>query len=119
MPSNMKKMFVIKAKVEIHPQELNLPDEFPINEWHRLAYLSNLKNSKRWTRNKRLRKRFCKYPKRYLPNWVLKNYSIINGTVKNVYNPIIKTAANEIRVIEDKIILEKMKKIASNKEYFW
>lgn len=57
---------------------MKLPESFLDNEWWMLAPWSNLKHPKRWMRNKRLKKKFCKRRHCYLRDWVFYRYNTRN-----------------------------------------
>jgi len=99
------KEFKLSARVTIKRAELDprLPDIIGPKEWYKLAPWSNLKHPKRWVRNKRLQKKFCKHRRRYLPNWIFELYLTIGEQrVEHAYARATKQIMDE----EDKRILD-------------
>jgi hypothetical protein len=84
------KTFTLRAKAKLLP-----PDITPSG----LIWYSSLKKKKKWFRNRRLRKKFLKNFKRYLPSWAIFEWEM---------QPVYKDGARQIMEAEDQRILQEM-----------
>lgn len=86
----IKASFDLRGAVEI-PTGITLPE---------MARYAHVRRPKRWVRNKRLNKKFCKNYAAYLPRWALVFWQDLPYTVR---------AMNDIVHEEDRRILEMLK----------
>jgi len=90
--------FKLSSRIKIFKAELDpcLPSEFSPDEWWKLAPWSNLKRPKKWMHNRRLKKKICKYPQRYLPIWIWDRFLTIGEKqVQDAYATATKDILRE------------------------
>lgn len=92
------KNFTIKASFDLRGVA-KIPNDITLSGMARYA---QVRRPKRWLKNKRLNKKFCKNYAKYLPRWALKFWQDLPYTTK---------AMNEIMHEEDRRIIEMLKKL--------
>lgn len=99
------KKFTIHASFDLRGIK-EVPSDITLSGMARYA---KVRRPKRWLRNKRLNKKFCKNYAKYLPRWALEHWQAL----PYIY---ITKAMNEIYREEDRRIIEILKKAAYNTE---
>jgi hypothetical protein len=90
------KKFTIHASFDLRGV-MEIPSNITLSGMARYA---KVRRPKRWVRNRRLNKKFCKNYAKYLPRWALKHWQALPYSTK---------AMNEICREEDRRIIEILK----------
>ena len=95
------KPITIKASFDIDARTFAIPKDTTISEMARYA---KVRNPKRWLRNRRLNRKFCKHPSWYLPDWAMEFLR-----TSYVERTLLDSMVGQIEASEDERVLKEMR----------